>query len=340
MLYEGSHRALYLGVTGATKLNAFAYASPSDMPLPFDFIGVNGGLVFTMIDVFARILAFPDLFPEIGNTSLEKAPPAIAYLPTDAIFSVNDPHWPACPVRQRFAQSLASMALTFFVMHEVTHLTNGHLDLKRSLHLGGEISEAAPEREMGFTPILSQTLEFDADLGGIELLLTHCFWIRQTLDSRIENGTSKEMATALRAIYSDAETMIGYAQLAAYICFRLFDVNWQSETQDRLSHPLYAVRLYWMARGALHLSSAFKRFGVDQARYYERNVVMIRTAEECCARLLGERPNYSMLASVNNSAEYTAYFNQLNAEWCRIRPILTSFHRSGRLRACTEPAPT
>jgi hypothetical protein len=133
--------------------------------------------------------------------------------------------------------------------------------------------------------------------------------------------------------------MIGYAQLATYICFRLFEVDWYSEFQPNEGHPLPAVRLYWIARIALHLSGAFARLGVSQERFYARNVEMIRVAEEGCAKLVGREPNYSMLASVNNTAQYEAYYIELNNEWCRIRPTLASFNRPGRLRACAPWAP-
>lgn len=114
-LYTDKPREIDFGFLNQSGLNAFAYASRANTKPEFDFIGINVGVIFTLIDIFGRILAHPDNFPSVGKSHLESSDVhALPFLTTDVMKSGFLPITPICPVRRVFAGELAKLRLTFF----------------------------------------------------------------------------------------------------------------------------------------------------------------------------------------------------------------------------------
>lgn len=99
------------------------------------FIGLNTGTCRSFLSLFNTMLANPAIFPEVGNAHLEKAP-VTSFRSIADFFPVaaDAPHSrvPIDESRQRFAQVLYRFALQAVVLHEMAHITNGHIDWKVS----------------------------------------------------------------------------------------------------------------------------------------------------------------------------------------------------------------
>jgi len=170
-LYTEKFKKIEFGFLNKTDLNAFAYSSPES----FDFIGINIGVVFTVANVFNRILAHPENFPDIGNIKIEKNDiELLPYLTTDVISSELKMITPKCPIRSMFAHELACVAIDFLFFHELTHLRFGHVDYIRNLCKISEFAEAFNSHQKKDT-IVRQALEYDADCGAIVLSVNRAY---------------------------------------------------------------------------------------------------------------------------------------------------------------------
>jgi hypothetical protein len=171
-LYEKSPRPVEFGFISATDLNAFAYATPIGAAVPFDFIGINVGVPFTLANLFNRMLAHPDIFSYVGDPTKENhSIHQLENLITDVMRSRHEFVAPVCNIRSIFAYELAQLALDFLFFHELTHLRNGHLEFVRSNLALNHWSEAFGNASATDSNMVLQTLEMDADCGAILLLL-------------------------------------------------------------------------------------------------------------------------------------------------------------------------
>ena len=110
-LYLDRPREIEFAFLFQTSLNAFSYASRQSHAVPFDFIGVNAGVFFTLVDIFLRLLADRDTFPDIGNRDLEDqaADETLPYLTKDALKTGFHARMPNCPIRRLYATTLCQV---------------------------------------------------------------------------------------------------------------------------------------------------------------------------------------------------------------------------------------
>jgi hypothetical protein len=101
------------------------------------FIYISFGVVLLIYDIFYRMLARPDILPNIGNAAAETAREPFC---SDGIQSdynaLKDSRatgnlsladtWPRDPSRKSLAEQLAGYALDFLVRHEFAHVIYGH----------------------------------------------------------------------------------------------------------------------------------------------------------------------------------------------------------------------
>lgn len=189
-LYKERPCGITYAILNNSNMNAFAYASPRDVLEPFDFVGINHGAVFTIIHTFLRILSHPDSFPHVGNRSLENASRVVInQLTTNILVSGIPPCTPNCPIRYNFANILSEIALSFLFFHEITHLRNGHLEYLSEHYRTTVLTEASPSNYDGkITPLIMQTLEWDADSGGIVFALNAAFNYTGRLEQIVKAG--------------------------------------------------------------------------------------------------------------------------------------------------------
>ena len=193
---------IYIDIVDDLRLNALAFKDETG-----EYIGVNIGFALFLPHIINHLVAQPQLFLNIGDTSKER--PTVVQIDDRTLsrkgrvsnLDVQDLSWvysfdhPLDEVRQRFGGFLTISAQGFLLYHEIGHLVRCHLDFLRqsgfseddNLNVFLEFENDVPEEQLHIRRIL----EFDADMIAAQNML----------DAIIHNGTLK----AARAIFgSDA----------------------------------------------------------------------------------------------------------------------------------------
>jgi len=160
------------------------------------FIGLSVGYPLILFDLCTALLSNPDVFPEVGDVSVEApwdAPPPPARFQaarqthlesTDDLRTSGFWRIPNDPARRQFAMEMTLDALTFLLYHEVAHVFRGHLHVYRQpgghQFLDEAAAEPAPPAALGFHQVgdvtltgleLRQFFELDADAVAADILM-------------------------------------------------------------------------------------------------------------------------------------------------------------------------
>lgn len=329
-LYRDRPREIEFGFLCNTDLNAFAYASPSTNSPPFDFIGINVGALFTLLDIFQRILAHPKNFPEVGDATKENpSPQAIEYLSRDVLTTGHVACTPNCSIRAAFASLLTQTAIDFLFFHELSHLRNGHLEYVNQQLRAGHWTEANGKTDE--TPLqIRQTLEMDADCGAILLALNEAFKLKDNL-AGMPKSDKTDLQKAMLAAYGSPKQAVRTVEFSAYVFFRLFDVEWAWFRQSGQSHPLPAIRMFWIGATLYEIFSMRGTYKYSVEEYMSDSPRNILSAETACANIKGERPDPHMIMSVVSNSQHLEYLGNLTRSWKVIRPHLEIHKRGGNL---------
>ncbi len=212
------------------------------------FIGITRGAVATLVMLFDRMLADPQVLPFIGTSEEEVADlPLLPDLGTDFVQSVASvPTFPRpqSPLRQGTARRLTELALDFLTAHEFAHIANGHLDYYIAANQGSlainEVGGATWASGNSESALISQTMEMDAD-GTAVLLSLVSEWGRVT-------GLLPRPGPEWNYIYSRPGMVSLQWSWAVYTLFRIFgDVRLTDEEvtleDDHPSPRLRAVMI-------------------------------------------------------------------------------------------------
>lgn len=163
---------------------------------------------------------------------------------------------PACPVRRYHVEYLVNVMSTYFWIHEITHVTNGHLDLlspageqrRGLLREFPETGEFAAQREQHAIDGQTQlSMELDADLEA--LMIT----IGLILEGRDDEGRSKLDP------YEKVRLFV-FMLLETYMALACEEAKRQDAPT---AHPPAHVRLLHLGIYCMHLASGDPK--LDQA---------------------------------------------------------------------------
>ncbi|MPR36528.1 hypothetical protein [Salmonirosea aquatica] len=179
-----------------------------------EFIGLNIGVVFILHDVFERMLANRGILSKIGNIDQEDInPERLPFLTTDSQVllefyqseQLKEITLPKNGIRKDYAQLLVMTAILFLLYHELTHHTNGHVELKNELTGSSYMDEDEPDTSGRITPLMNKTLEMDADAGATVLGLQAILHLFQHSDE------SKPFHSSFTTIEESAIETWGFA---------------------------------------------------------------------------------------------------------------------------------
>ncbi len=165
--------AIHFDFVDSWKFNAAAFRHDEKY-----FIGVHRGTPATLLILFDRMLADPEVLPFIGDAAEETTDlpllPGIGLDFERSVAFVPAFPRPRDPTRRATAQKLAELALDFLTAHEFAHIANGHLDYQGT-RLGisaiDEVGEPPREPAARERALVSQTMEMDADGTAAHLSL-------------------------------------------------------------------------------------------------------------------------------------------------------------------------
>jgi hypothetical protein len=165
---RGSTKGVRFGLIDNWKVNAALDEGANDF-----YIGLYAGLPWAMLDILSSLLASPAIFSEIGMSkpsfNLKDTPTLtvdyrrLKFLPENS--SVRDlfGHSPRDETRLQLVEYLWILSLTFVVVHELGHIVNGHLALRKESPRSGRMTELPRLDDIPWSPELSCALERDAD---------------------------------------------------------------------------------------------------------------------------------------------------------------------------------
>jgi len=331
-LYKDKPREIEFGFLSSTGLNAFAYASPETEIKPFDFIGINVGVVFTLLDTFSRVLANPHTFPDVGSPQVEKENvPPIPFLSADIMTSGFDLLAPTCPIRSGFAIELTQVALDFLFFHESTHLRNGHLEFARRHLALTTWAEAVNNASQLSDKIIRQALEIDADAGAILLGLNHVYSLKDRFAASTQQ-LAPEIRTAMSAAYGSIKQTVRVLSYSSYFVFRLFDMpTWLPNTQPNYTHPFPPIRMFYIGVTLYEIFRTRSVYQYDAVEFCSHHAATVRDAEVDCGLIQGKRPDPQGILSVIESPQQAVYMATFKKTWGELRPILDKYKRGGAL---------
>lgn len=316
------------------QINAFAYTTSTTEASQFDFIAINAGVPFALLNIFLRMLSHPNLFIDIGNPDKEKLSDNNFQEIEEILF--NPDHIsliPKCKIRELYAHELALCALDFIFCHELAHLHRGHCNYDRQYFQKLYISEAFETPNDFFDSLFtSQCMELDADIIGIRF--TYRLMSKIGLNFKNIPIPTKEPGTslysAMHAIYAEPEKAFRALSISTYTFFRIFAGHWSPEKQIDKKHPNPEIRM-------LTIFEPFMPNGVQPDITVEKFnlslAVNMSAAEECIAAIQGKdidlRPIHNIFTLQEHG--FDNYINELFSKRNDLIPKLKLYMRGDYL---------
>lgn len=200
------------------------------------FIGINVGAIRTLHAFFNYLLSFPDVLDFVGDNTKEISP--VLMKSDDFKLFVK----PKDKIREIYAKGLFVFAVRFLIIHELAHILNGHLDLKKNEQGIPFMSEVSSDSEIESDNnfyLNSQTLEYDAD----------CYAANICIKIIIASFKSPEsINTDIKPFFESLEEALFLWSFSSYSIFRLLGNNrkYDSKKLDKYPHPYPGFRQFWI----------------------------------------------------------------------------------------------
>ena len=359
---EGPQPFVFVGLADHSKCMARADIIDGKYLIYF-----YSGIILTLYSVFCRILSQPTLLPHIGNPSLEQLEKGQDWQAPNSIMDYEDvvtarfkagaidPEQitkPLCPIRRAYTRRLMLCAFTFLLFHEVAHFRYGHVQLKQELKGMGFLEDSPSSAGMswnsedGWTPMVQQALEYDADASGAvgSMRANYAFHLsnithktRQLNETdaafnarqfsvmldymnphNIEMGALSHTVTTL----DDATHTWGFA---AAVIFKLmgFD-NFDASNLDKFGYPPVVIRFRMSSMTGLADVKKAHLNGLSPEMYIENCKKGFIDASTAFDSIIGEQ-DHDFLAKYNFalvSPEVNLHVTKLEDQWQQLIPHL------------------
>jgi len=229
------------------RLNAFAFYDPQTK---CGFIGIRTGAVGLIYDLFYRIMSHPEVLPNLGNVGVERLrQPYCSEGIVDDFSKLsilgNNPGgrlaevFPIDDERKRYAESLALIAIEFFVIHELAHLANGHCEYDNKISSIPLFIEAqSGKSKVGL--MVKQYFEVVADAHAS--LWT---WLKRLKNMSDDQMTARSLLEKGNSIVIRTQLLMTDWVLAIVLMFWLFDISTNPDSLHTADHPPAVLRGIW-----------------------------------------------------------------------------------------------
>ncbi|HDG7722464.1 TPA: hypothetical protein PCJ20_004304 [Klebsiella quasipneumoniae] len=330
--YHIKNQKLCYGFLQDDSVNAFACSLKKS---GLDFVGINAGLYPALYLTFSTLLSRSDFMPNIGHSHKEDSTRVSNILiPKTIHHIVQGIFIPKCEIRAAYANILTNLAFEFIVLHECSHLFNGHTDFFKRMNIQYiEERRYSSENKM----IILQTIEMDADCCAISFLVNKLFRlikISKSTSFKENKSLPPGYYEACKLIYTDELSSMVSLNLAIDTLNKLIDetskIEWTFENQFFKSHPLPEVRRYfnhlqiWSALNSLAIPSELEKTIVLESF---KNMMELNLA---WGNVKGELPTEYSIDIYNkifNNPDVHEYYALLRKTWQEIRPELWTLKR-------------
>jgi hypothetical protein len=332
VFYRDKPRDIEYGFLSKTVINAFAYSSPLQEKDPFDFIGINVGVIYTLLGIFNKMLSHSSILPDIGNPNIEKVEQShLSDLVTDVIGKNIHIEQPLCPVRAGYASLLQQTALDFLFFHELTHLLNGHVDYRRSKMQFDTILEMMKTDKFIDDMMVNQTLEIDADCGSIHSTIAHAFRLKDMFSSK-NNFNDNAQYESMKKAYGCGYSSIRLVSIAVYILFRICGPSrWYSTMQATKSHPFAPIRSWFSSCTLYEVFKTVPAYRYNELNFSREHILHVNDAENAVSMILNKQNADNIFLEIINNPDSLQYLKSFKTTWKTIRPKLEKFKRGGIL---------
>ncbi|MBQ4768658.1 hypothetical protein F9U42_16080 [Pectobacterium versatile] len=275
--YDDSNRTLKFGIINCADIGGFACVGDEDI----DFIGIHFGTISLVSAIFTRMLCNPNIFPHIGNPSLETNAGQSFYIPVKEDLKDFPTSRPNCPIRGAFSKLLVLTGLNFIFGHEIAHISNGHFGIiNKTKHKDPE------KRRSALSHLENQAIELDADRGAAEWTLLYSEIVRGARPLvQVEGDDS--LGIAWRELYVNEIETVRYCFFACYITLRMTSPDhWGPDTQQACYSPLPPFRMGALIQVYIFVLMEFHELSFEDAqrRVYDWCI----ETEQAFTDLLGE----------------------------------------------------
>ncbi len=287
------------------------------------YIGINMGVQFLLNDIFFRMLSNKFVLKEFGDISEESEVKTI-YNPqitdTNVLFISKEPSEKIAPKnKERFhlAQLLTSHAINFLGMHEYAHINFGHLDYIINSTNKLDWSETIhynSEKEKSIDPVISQTLEMDADCFAVSIGLRTIISANKNID---------KVKPELIPFYKDLFSALKLWLFSIYTLFRLFGHSIPKMADIKtLSHPPASIRQHMV------FSTACTFFIENKAEFIDKlkEVIPATISEvENAFKIISITKQDHSFFSFGHTTEASNHIIFLMRNWNKVRPLLEPY---------------
>ncbi|PTW45091.1 hypothetical protein C8J25_108183 [Sphingomonas faeni] len=229
----GSPMQLEVGILVDLSFNAVAGKVDG-----VDLIGINAGVPLRLLPIFEALLATQHAFPDVGTpearSSVKWSKEAAVRGPLGFSGSQLPNDGPEIDVMQ----FLATFAERFIFEHEATHVRHGHVDWIQARFGAQPIDEL----RIASTPNLSgldlQTLEFDADCGGMQGVMELIYTMPHAMAQAPRPGWQ---------YFGKIQNLIKAVSFAIYTCCQIFADSSDDDPFEVIlerSHPPATFRMH------------------------------------------------------------------------------------------------
>jgi hypothetical protein len=290
------------------------------------YIGLFRGAILMLAELFSRMLANPNILPNIGNTTSEVLNERIssaqfAYFEDFVNFAdLQNPSVPKDPVRLELASYFLHTAVTYLLLHEYAHIVNGHIDFTRSKYQNNDFEEKLSNvtvngalTENISSIMFRQTCEYDADnwAGNISLKL---------MKMMIENTQPKSFL--MDVVYKDYKSAIYYYNFSIYSYWRIFGFKYEMNG-DLLGgkHPPSGMRQHF---NMAMIFTYLEQIGLQPNEISDqclRSLVDVEAAFDS----ISEQGNNPKGILTTYSEEHLNHMNKIISNWKFVRELLVPF---------------
>jgi hypothetical protein len=225
------------------NFNAFAMKSENK-----HIIAIHNSVFLIISDLFSRMLASKNILPDIGNINLEKPTKKLLDYYSNAenlIQHTKDGKFeivqPIDPIRKKYADHLALLAMDFIFEHELSHIVFGHVDYLNEKYGINVYSEMNSNDRQIKNNLDFQTLEMDADSTALARCCTFAHF-------EILNNNFLKVDSDIKFIYSDYYSAFATINFAITTVFLIFgDGNYQDIQPGKTIHPPPRMRQLMVA---------------------------------------------------------------------------------------------
>ena len=312
---------LYIDVIDNTSLNACATKVDNTY-----LIGINYGTILVLRDLFMRMLANPNVLINYGNPDEEILHNKVyniqltEYVDISNILGIGHSITPISQFRGELASNLTLSSTLFLAMHELAHVVNGHVDYVSTSHSINIIEENYAGKFAN--PLVSQTLEMDADCFGIVINVR-----------RILSILKSDIPEFAKPLYKSFKDSIHLFSFSVYSLWRLFGMGeYNDEILDTYNYPPPGLRQF------MSLSTISTMFLVDGKPNEEisnalnRAILDVETAFDAISEYQGtQRP--IVFALTSNSQKHV---DIVRRNWNNVRPLLEPFTLTKLAPYCSD----